>query len=420
MDVKKEKLNVVFFGTPAFVTPVLEALIVNKDIEVVAVVTQPDRPVGRGRELTPSPVKRLAEIHGIKVLTPESFPTSGTASTPSAASTPGVRGYEPPGLTVAGIKFDLAVVAAYGLIIPKQVLEIPKYGFINVHPSLLPKYRGASPVAGAILAGEEKTGVTIIKMTEKVDAGPIIDQWDEKIESDDNAHVLRFRLFNKAAGRLPKIIKDYANPGGSGTRTPGVGLKTQDESKATYTKKLKKEHGFFPWEAVRAAMKDENYDIGKLKLVEAFPFLKDNFILRAKRCEVEKPKRGKTDEFSTGLPAQAGSNSKYKIAPLLERAIRAFYPWPGVHTKCKVQSAKCKVKEMRLKLLRGHLEPLRIKPTRHSGPDPESRKMLNQVQHDGGGEIDRLVPDQVQLEGKKPVSWQQFLQGYPEVAKGLA
>jgi len=153
--------RLIFMGTPSFAVPSLEALVGK--YEIAAVVTQPDRPASRGRKVVASPVKEAALAHGLPLLQPESLRQEGVVT--------GLRELHP----------QVIVVAAYGQLLRPEVLSIPPYGVINVHPSLLPKYRGASPIAGAILAGEEETGVTIMLMDEGMDTGPILAQISIKI-----------------------------------------------------------------------------------------------------------------------------------------------------------------------------------------------------------------------------------------------
>jgi len=151
----KKKLRVIFFGTPDFAIPSLKALIAD-DINIVSVVTRPDRPKGRGRRLTPPPVKKTAESSGIAVLQPDK-----------------IRG-EDFMAEIKALEPDLFVVAAYGRILPGTLLHVPRFGTINVHPSLLPKYRGAAPIQWTLIRGETETGVTIIQMDEGEDTGDIL------------------------------------------------------------------------------------------------------------------------------------------------------------------------------------------------------------------------------------------------------
>jgi len=168
--------KVIFMGTPEFSVPILQALIDEETVEVIAVVTQPDRKVGRKQILTPSPVKELAETYEIPVLQPEKL--SGSEEMHE----------------VLDLAPDLLVTAAYGQFVPTKLLKAPTYGAINVHASLLPKYRGAAPIHYAILKGEEKTGVTIMYMEKVMDAGNIISQREIPITDADDTGTLFEKL----------------------------------------------------------------------------------------------------------------------------------------------------------------------------------------------------------------------------------
>ncbi len=168
--------KVIFMGTPEFSVPILQALIDEETVEVIAVVTQPDRKVGRKQILTPSPVKELAETYEIPVLQPEKL--SGSEEMQE----------------VLDLAPDLLVTAAYGQFVPTKLLKAPTYGAINVHASLLPKYRGAAPIHYAILKGEEKTGVTIMYMEKVMDAGNIISQREIPITDADDTGTLFEKL----------------------------------------------------------------------------------------------------------------------------------------------------------------------------------------------------------------------------------
>ncbi len=214
------------------------------------------------------------------------------------------------------IKPEVGVLASFGKIVPPEILTIPKHGILNLHPSLLPKYRGPTPAQTTILNEEKQTGLTIIKMDKEVDHGPIVAQFKEEILPTDTAESLYFRLFSAGAEVLKTILPAYLEG--------RIKLRTQNHSKATYTKKLTREDGKIDW---------------------------------------KKP-------------------PKY-----IERMIRAFYPWPGCWTKIHLRGGVAPEThlggEKRLKILKAHLE---------NG---------------------KLVLDQVQLEGKKPVAYKQFLEGYP-------
>src|SRR3989344_2012448 len=153
-------MKIIFFGTSQFAVPILEKLIKELGLNVLAIVTNPDEPAGRKKIPSPPPVKILAQKHNIPVFQPSSLKTKLLKNS-----------LEIENLKLKIAETDLCVVASYGKIIPKEYLEIPKFGFINVHPSLLPKYRGPTPIQTAILNGDEETGVTIIKMSEEVDHG---------------------------------------------------------------------------------------------------------------------------------------------------------------------------------------------------------------------------------------------------------
>jgi methionyl-tRNA formyltransferase len=218
--------RVVFMGTPQFAVPTLQGLVEtyapgSRPGEVVGVVTQPDRPSGRGRKLQPSPVKRLAEAHGIPVLTPTSLrkPESQAA----------LRDLSP----------DVVIVAAFGQILPPAVLELPPFGCLNVHASLLPRWRGAAPIAAAILAGDEETGVTIMKMDPGLDTGPILRQRATPIGEEDTRESLGQRLAGLGAELLLETLPDWL----AGRIRP----QAQDEAKATLAPKLEKEQGRIDW-----------------------------------------------------------------------------------------------------------------------------------------------------------------------------
>lgn len=208
-------MRIVFMGTPDFALFSLRALVEAGRDPIVAVVTQPDTPKGRGYVMTPPPVKVYAEEHGIPVLQPATLRGDAFAED--------LRNLAP----------DLIVVAAYGKILPKNVLDFPEYGCINVHGSLLPKYRGAAPMQRAIMDGERMTGVTIMYMAEGLDTGDMLMKTEVPIEDDDNFETVHDKLGAAGALALLDTIEDLKN--GTATRTP------QDDSLSTYAKKITKE-----------------------------------------------------------------------------------------------------------------------------------------------------------------------------------
>lgn len=195
-------IRIVFMGTPEFAVPSLVALhnaAPTHNWEVVAISTQPDRPAGRGNKVVASPVKAQAEYYGLPVLQPASFRKDPAALPALAALQP-----------------DLLVIAAYGLILPRAVLDLPKFGAINVHASLLPAYRGASPITTAILDGRDKTGVSIMLMDVGMDTGPVLTQAEQAIHPDDTTASLSERLASQGAEllveTLPRWLADEITP----------------------------------------------------------------------------------------------------------------------------------------------------------------------------------------------------------------
>lgn len=214
-------MKIVFMGTPEFALPALNRLI-DSPHEVVLVITQPDRPKGRGQKLEAPPVKQLAEEHGLRVLQPQSVRREGIAE------------------AIRQTGADLAVVAAFGQILPRDVLEAPRLGCINIHPSLLPEYRGAAPIQRAILDGNSDTGVTLIMLTEGLDSGPIVAQQRIEILDDDDARSVADMLAVMGADMLMRIIEEAEKVG-------VIEAVPQDDALATYAPQIRKEEGLIPW-----------------------------------------------------------------------------------------------------------------------------------------------------------------------------
>ena len=211
-------------GTPAYVRPVLEAaerLAANHDGEIVGVYSAPDRPVGRGKKVAPSPIKELALAKGYQVLTP-------TRLRPAEE----VARFE-------ALHPEIVVLAAYGLILPAPVLFGPKHGAVNVHPSLLPRHRGASPVAAAILAGDEVTGTTIIKMDEGLDTGDIIRRAEVGLDGAERTPELTDRLFKLGGLLLDECLPAYLRG--------DLELYAQPDESVTVVKRFAKEDGILDW-----------------------------------------------------------------------------------------------------------------------------------------------------------------------------
>lgn len=213
-------LRIVFAGTPDFSVPVLQALI-DSEHEIIAVYTQPDRPAGRGREARPSPVKQLAQQHALKVFQPESLRDETEQQQLSALGP------------------DLMIVVAYGLLLPEAVLSVPRLGCINVHASLLPRWRGAAPIQRAILAGDEQTGITIMQMDKGLDTGAMLTSSVCEIRHDDTGSSLHDRLMRLGADTLLQCLPALA--AGELAAAP------QDDQLATYADKLNKQEAEVDW-----------------------------------------------------------------------------------------------------------------------------------------------------------------------------
>ena len=213
-------MRTVFMGTPQFAVPILESLL--RDLyQVVAVYTQPDKPVGRRQRLTPSPVKELAREHKIPVIQPSTLKTAEVVE------------------DLASLKPELIVVAAFGQILPRGVLSLPKFGCLNIHPSLLPQHRGPSPVADSLLCGDLLTGVTIILMDEGLDSGPILAQEKVGIAATDTTGSLTAKLAHVGAGLLIEILPKWLK----GELEP----QPQDEPQATYSRLITSKDGEIDW-----------------------------------------------------------------------------------------------------------------------------------------------------------------------------
>lgn len=285
-------MKVVFFGTPSFVIPVLSCLLENFD--VVGVVSTPDEKIGRKQLITPSPVKTFYQEYINKEK------KTGSILTPKTLDEKSIEEQ------LKVLQPDFFVVAAYGKIIPQSILDIPTHGAVNIHPSLLPQYRGPSPIQTAILNGDTQTGTTLILMDEEIDHGPILLQKPYPIASSDTFDTLAIKLFQLSAELLPTTMQQWSNK----TISPIP----QNHDKATFTNHITKQDGHF-------------------------------------------------DSENPPLPEK------------LDRMIRAYYPWPNAWTRVRIKNS-----ELRVKLL--------------------PQKMI-------------------QVEGGKPMSNKDLLNGYPELKETL-
>ncbi len=215
-------LRIVYFGTAPFAVPPLQALLDEPArFDVVAVVSQPDKPVGRKGEVTASPVSMLARQNEVTLLQPRTLKDDDIFS------------------TLAALKADVFIVAAYGKIIPRRILDLPRIAPLNLHGSLLPKYRGASPIQTAILGGEKTTGVSLMVMDEEVDHGPVISTVEVTITEGDTHETLEATLGEAAAGLLIDCLEKFVND--------EIPPTPQDHEKATFTKILDREDGLVRW-----------------------------------------------------------------------------------------------------------------------------------------------------------------------------
>lgn len=288
----RNPLRVVFFGTPEFVIPVLDSL--HSHFQLVGVVTTPDAAVGRKQIITPTPIAKKAEEFNIPALKPVKFEPKNIEELTELAA-------------------DLFVVASYGKIIPQVILDIPKHGSINIHPSKLPLFRGATPIQSQILEGINDSAISFILVDSKMDHGPLLHQEEFTISDNDTNETLHDEMFKKAADVLPKLIIEYV--------AGDLELTEQNHVDATFCKIFNRESGYFE--------------------LDTPPSLEQ-----------------------------------------LNRMIRAFYPWPTAWTKWSHFAKSTSLK------LRG---------------SQATRDMT----------IKFLPNGMVQPEGKKPMKWKEFLNGYP-------
>ena len=299
-------------GTPDFSVPVLNFLI--NASSVVSVVTRPDKKVGRKQKIIPSPIKNTALDHNIEVLQPEKIKSNDDFI-----------------LKIKKLQPDLIVVVAYGFILPQEILDLPKYGVINVHASLLPKYRGASPIQSAILNGEKETGVSIMLLDEQMDHGPLLAQRTITITDKDNFESLHDKLSQLGAELIAETLPEYIN----GEIRPQI----QDETQATYCQLIKKEDGKIDWT---------------------------------------------------------------KSAEEIERQLRAFTPWPGVFTFWDGKQ---------LKIIKAAVyASTKLSMTASAG---EVFKINEGIGVECGQDTLEIL--KLQLEGKKPMTAKEFLNGYPKI-----
>lgn len=292
-----KKLQIAYFGTPYFSAHFLEKLIKDTlledslPVEVKFVVTQPDKPVGRKQIITSTPVKQVALENKIPVIEDlETFYASR--------------------LTLNDL--DFAFLYAYSGIIPKEILHVPRFGFLNTHPSLLPKYRGPSPIAYPLIFGDDQTGVTLIKLDEEIDHGPVLAQEKLEIKADDRRPDLEIKLTDLAYEMFKRLINEFAlsvHTERNQSEVEGLKLKEQDHKKAIFTRKLTKQDGYISLPVLQKTLKNEQFQTNKI------PHLIENWKSKIKNS-----------------------------AKIIYDYFRGLYPWPGLWTLVTIKGQEKRLK----------------------------------------------------------------------------
>jgi len=341
---QQSPIRIVFFGSTSDSVIVLSGIsqLSTAGVSIVAVVTQPPKPVGRRKIITPTPVENWANTHNTTVL---SFPNNPDKPWLFADEQAVIN-------TLESVRADLVISASYGQKIPTKTLTDARFGGLNVHPSILPRWRGGDPVPWAIMSGAHQTGVTVVSLSEHFDEGRIFAQKKIPITDTDTSKPLRTKLFTTGAKLLAGLLPDYVSGKANG--------KIQKFHDEPYAKRLSRDTGCIPWELVRHAIEGHCFE---QETIQRYSHIAMVHILSQRQ-----------NTLIQNMP----------IATAIDQAFRALHPWPGVWTHIQT-SRKSKVEsEMkRLKILACHLT------------------------HDAC-----LAIDTVQLEGKTPVSWEQFTEAY--------
>tara|TARA_Y100000385_G_scaffold104329_1_gene107944 strand:- start:19 stop:993 length:975 start_codon:yes stop_codon:yes gene_type:complete len=276
MIIPKHKLRLAFAGTPLFAAKQLKSLI-EASHNIVGVYTQPDRPAGRGKKIQPSAVKILAQKHKLNVYQPESLRTSNACR------------------ELALLNADVLIVAAYGLILPKLFLEIPSFGCINIHASLLPRWRGAAPIERALLAGDTETGVTLMQMDEGLDTGQMLCKTVIPIENTDTRESLEEKIAMAGALALIELLSDLP--------TAQLKAKEQNHALATYAKKIEKSEASIDW---FCDAKDIELQIrAGFGRAPAFSYFKNNRIRIIQATKIQK-----SNQNTNALPGEITATAK--------------------------------------------------------------------------------------------------------------
>ncbi len=315
---------IIFFGSSQYSVPVAKSLL-RSGFKLIF-ITVPDRPVGRKKQLTPNPLAQFAQDNRLPTFKLDSLRQDKV----------------PVGLIDKITQASLGISCVYGKIIPSWLIDRLEKGILNIHPSLLPKYRGASPAVGMIINQEKVGGVTIIKMDEKIDHGPVVAQIEEKIRRHDTAQSLYKRFFALAAKIIPEVTNAYLNH--------NLPIKPQNHRQASFTSRLTRNDGGLEKDILQKGQREE--DVSFLELPPIF------------QKTITNPQK------------------KYPAAQAIFNLYRALYPWPGLWTKVNIRGVK-----KRLKII-----SLAVKA--------KKLKLL-----------------QVQIEGKKPINFEEFIKTYPEAFK---
>jgi methionyl-tRNA formyltransferase len=341
----KKILNAIFFGSTEDSVRVVEQVSMMEsshiDLRIVAVMTHAPRPVGRKQLLTPSPVAVWAEAKKLPILCPATIAEKPWQFVSDADASNSVSTFSP----------DLLISASFGVKLPSEMVTHTRYGALNIHPSLLPRWRGTDPTPWTILAGDAQTGVTISKITDSFDAGDIVGQKKVAVEEKESPDELRARLFDMGAALLTELLPAYIE----GSIDPVA----QTIEHATYARRLSREDGYIPWTALTSVCTGAH---------SAFQF-----------------------PSATYIPCSSYPNE----ATMICRHIHALSPWPGVWTEISLTSEKTDTKEI------GHQSSVIGLPTK------KRLKILSAHVQD-----EKLIIDTVQLEGKNPVLFTQFEQAY--------
>ncbi len=344
-------IKLAYFGSPDFSAYFLEKILIDKELkkilEVSFVITQPDRPVGRKQILTPTPVKQIANQYNIKVVSDFVLRASGLLK-----------------------NLNLALVYSFSAIIPKDLLNLPKYGFWCIHPSLLPRFRGPSPIVYPLILGEEKTGVTIFQMDEKIDHGSIIAQKSLTIKNDDYRPDLEKKItdlaFNLYKQTMIKIWNTYET-----IVLYKYPTKPQNHSHATYTRLLKKDDGFIPLFVLKKVLNNQPLNFDDLPLLvkeylNKYPKEKEKFIKKF---------------FKNGR--------MFHVSCFMFHLFRGLSPWPGLWTILP-NGKRLKICDLKI----------------------EENKKSNVLRSTFYVPRSTLHLTRVQLEGKKPVDFDTFNRAY--------